>query len=40
MAKARNDFTDLLVKKKIISSDQVEEAANMASSTGLPDYLA
>jgi type IV pilus assembly protein PilB len=35
MAKARNDFTDILVKKKIISSDQVEEAANMAASTGL-----
>lgn len=35
MAKARNDFTDILVKKKIISPDQVEEAANMASSTGL-----
>jgi type IV pilus assembly protein PilB len=35
MAKARNDFTDILVKKKIIGSDQVEEAANMAASTGL-----
>lgn len=35
MAKARNDFTDILVKKKIISPDQIEEAANMAASTGL-----
>jgi type IV pilus assembly protein PilB len=35
MAKARNDFTDILVKKKLISPDQVEEAANMAASTGL-----
>ncbi len=35
MAKARNDFTDVLVKKKIISAEQVEEAASMAASTGL-----
>lgn len=35
MAKARNDFTDVLVKKKLVSPDQVEEAANMAASTGL-----
>jgi type IV pilus assembly protein PilB len=35
MAKARNDFTDVLVKKRIISADQVEEAAGLAASTGL-----
>ncbi|MBX3401013.1 MAG: Flp pilus assembly complex ATPase component TadA [Gemmataceae bacterium] len=35
MAKARNDFTDILVKKKMISPDQIEEAVNMAASTGL-----
>ncbi|QEL15446.1 GspE/PulE family protein [Limnoglobus roseus] len=35
MAKARNDFTDVLVKKKLISPDQVEEAVSMAASTGL-----
>ncbi len=36
MVKARNDFTDLLIKKKIIGPGQVEEAANMAASTGIP----
>ena len=42
MAKARGDFTDILVKKKILSPDQVEEAASLANSTGvkLQDALA
>lgn len=42
MAKARGDFTDILVKKKILSADQVEEAASLATSTGikLQDALA
>jgi type IV pilus assembly protein PilB len=35
MAKGRGDFTDLLVKKRVLSPEQVEEAAAMASSTGL-----
>jgi type IV pilus assembly protein PilB len=35
MAKGRGDFTDLLVKKRILSPEQVEEAAALASSTGL-----
>ena len=35
MAKARGDFTDVLVKKKLISPDQVEEAAAMAAAQGL-----
>jgi type IV pilus assembly protein PilB len=41
MAKARGDFTEILVKKQIISSDQVEEARALATSAGmkLPDAL-
>ncbi len=35
MAKGRGDFTDVLVKKKIISVEQAHEAAAMATSTGL-----
>jgi type IV pilus assembly protein PilB len=35
MAKGRGDFTDLLVKKRVLSPEQVEEAQAMASSTGL-----
>ena len=35
MAKGRGDFTDGLVKKKIISVEQAHEAAAMATSTGL-----
>ncbi len=42
MAKARGDFTDVLVRRKMISPDQVEEADNMARSAGikLQDALA
>ncbi len=35
MAKAQRDFTDILVKKGIISADQLEEARGLASSGGL-----
>jgi type IV pilus assembly protein PilB len=34
MAKARNDFTDVLVKKGIIGSDQIAEARTMMQQTG------
>jgi type IV pilus assembly protein PilB len=34
MAKA-NDYTDILVKKKILSADQLDEARNLAMSTGV-----
>ncbi|MFO0878769.1 MAG: GspE/PulE family protein [Gemmataceae bacterium] len=34
MAKSRGDFTDLLVKKQILSADQLEEARGVASQTG------
>lgn len=42
MAKARGDFTDVLIKKKILSPDQLDEAVNLANSTGvkLQDALA
>ena len=42
MAKLRGDFTDVLVRKKLISPEQLEEAAGLASSTGikLQDALA
>ena len=35
MAKAQRDFTDILVKKGIISPDQLEEARGLANSTGI-----
>jgi type IV pilus assembly protein PilB len=35
MAKLRGDFTDILLKKKIIGPDQLEEAERTASSQGL-----
>jgi type IV pilus assembly protein PilB len=35
MAKAQRDFTDILVKKGIVSSDQIEEARSLANSTGI-----
>lgn len=35
MAKGRGDFTDLLLKKKLISPDQLSEAESIASSTGI-----
>ncbi len=34
MAKSRGDFTDLLVKKAILSPDQLEEARGVAAQTG------
>jgi type IV pilus assembly protein PilB len=42
MAKARGDFTDILLKKKMIGPDQLAEADNLANSTGikLQDALA
>ena len=35
MAKARGDFTDILIRRKLISPDQLAEAENTASSTGI-----
>jgi type IV pilus assembly protein PilB len=35
MAKARGDFTDILLKKRILGPDQLAEAENLATSTGL-----
>jgi len=35
MAKARGDFTDVLVRRKLIGPDQLSEADNLASSTGI-----
>ena len=35
MAKARNDFTDVLVRKRIVGPDQIVEAESIASSTGI-----
>jgi type IV pilus assembly protein PilB len=42
MAKARGDFTDLLIKKKVLSPEQLEEAQQFATATGikLQDALA
>ncbi|HSQ54258.1 MAG TPA: GspE/PulE family protein [Gemmata sp.] len=42
MAKARGDFTDILLKKKILGPDQLAEAEKLATSTGvkLQDALA
>src|SRR5262245_34747947 len=34
MAKARGDFTEILVRRQTISPDQVEEARAMGSQTG------
>src|SRR5437868_11085449 len=34
MAKGRGDFTDILVKKQVLSADQLSEARNMAQQTG------
>jgi type IV pilus assembly protein PilB len=41
MAKNRGDFTDILVRKQILSPDQLEEARGLAQQTGakLPDAL-
>ena len=35
MAKARGDFTDVLIKRKVLSHDQLEEAFSLANSTGV-----
>lgn len=35
MAKARGDFTDVLIRKKMIGQDQLIEAESVASSTGV-----
>jgi len=35
MAKARGDFTDVLLRRKLISHDQLGEAENLASATGI-----
>ncbi len=35
MAKARGDFTDVLIKRKLISPDQLAEAESLAASTGI-----
>lgn len=35
MAKGRGDFTDILIRRKLISPDQLAEAENLASSTGI-----
>jgi type IV pilus assembly protein PilB len=42
MAKARGDFTDILIKKKVLSPEQLEEAQQFATATGikLQDALA
>jgi type IV pilus assembly protein PilB len=34
MAKGRGDFTDVLLRKKIISADQLREALQLQKSTG------
>jgi len=41
MAKARGDFTDVLLRKRIVSPDQLREAVALQQSTGakLPDAL-
>src|SRR3954463_7918571 len=35
MAKGRGDFSDILISRKVISPDQVEEARGIASSSGV-----
>ena len=35
MAKGRGDFTDILLKKKVIGSDQLTEAESIATATGV-----
>ena len=42
MAKGRGDFTDILVRKKVLSPEQLDEAINLGESTGikLQDALA
>jgi type IV pilus assembly protein PilB len=35
MAKGRGDFADILLKKKLISADQLAEAESIANATGI-----
>ncbi|HUR53357.1 MAG TPA: GspE/PulE family protein, partial [Gemmataceae bacterium] len=35
MAKARGDFTDILIRRKLIALDQLQEAESLANSTGV-----
>src|SRR5262245_30601556 len=35
MAKTRGDFSDILINRKVISADQVEEARGLANATGV-----
>ena len=35
MARARGDFTELLLRKQILSPDQLEEAKTLAAQTGV-----
>jgi type IV pilus assembly protein PilB len=35
MAKANRDFTEILIRNGVVSSDQIEEARGLASSTGI-----
>ena len=35
MAKARGDYTDILIRKKIVGADQLIEAENAAAAQGL-----
>jgi type IV pilus assembly protein PilB len=35
MAKMRGDFTDVLIRRKILGPDQIDEAKNMAAQTGV-----
>ena len=41
MAKGRGDFTDILIKSKILSAEQLDEARSIANSQGakLQDVL-
>jgi type IV pilus assembly protein PilB len=36
MAKARGDFTDVLIRKKVLSSEQLDEALNLAQRKQMP----
>src|SRR5437867_10323590 len=35
MARSRGDFTEILIKKQILSSDQVEEAKGLVAQAGM-----
>jgi len=35
MAKGRGDFTDVLIRRRLISPDQLAEAEGLATSTGI-----